>query len=68
MRRYTINGADWSKRYPVIIRDASRIEGSAIFDAQVVWLDLNEVPDFDALHSRVNDQAASACAIDGTFP
>jgi hypothetical protein len=30
-----MNGADWSKRYPLIIQDAARIEGSAIFDAEV---------------------------------
>ena len=29
MRLYTINGADWSKRYPLIIQDAARIKGSA---------------------------------------
>jgi bifunctional non-homologous end joining protein LigD len=38
VRLYTMNGADWSKRYPLIIQDAARIEGSAIFDAEVVWL------------------------------
>src|SRR5215475_13453283 len=64
VRLYTINDADWSKRYPLISRDAARIEGSAILDAEVVWLDPDGVPSFDALHSRVNDQAASACAFD----
>src|SRR5262245_37273966 len=64
VRLYTINGADWSKRYPLISRDAARIEGSAIFDAEVVWLDPDGVPDFDALHSRVHDKDASACAFD----
>ena len=34
-----MNGADWSKRYPLIIRDAARIKGSAILDAEAVWLD-----------------------------
>jgi len=38
VRLYTINGADWSKRYPLIVQAASRIEGSAILDAEVVWL------------------------------
>jgi bifunctional non-homologous end joining protein LigD len=64
VRLYTINGADWSKRYPLIIQDASRIEGSAILDAEVVWLGLDGAADFDALHSRVNDARASACAFD----
>jgi bifunctional non-homologous end joining protein LigD len=48
VRLYTINGADWSKRYPLIARAASRIQGAAIIDAEVVWLDLEGVPNFDA--------------------
>jgi bifunctional non-homologous end joining protein LigD len=64
VRLYTINGADWSKRYPLIIQDAALIKGSAILDAEVVWLDWDGVAQFDALHSRVNDQNASACAFD----
>jgi bifunctional non-homologous end joining protein LigD len=59
-----MNGADWSKRYPLIIRDAAKIAGSAIFDAEVVWLDSDGVPNFEALHSRVNDERASALAFD----
>jgi hypothetical protein len=31
-----INGADWSKRYPLISESAGRIQGSAILDAEVV--------------------------------
>jgi bifunctional non-homologous end joining protein LigD len=61
---YTLNGADWSKRYPLIVQAASRIEGSAILDAEVIWLGPDGVPDFDALHSRANDQNANACAFD----
>jgi bifunctional non-homologous end joining protein LigD len=59
-----INGADWSKRYPLISESAGRIQGSAILDAEVVWLDSDGVPQFDALHSRVNDAKASACVFD----
>ena len=59
-----MNGADWSKRYPLIIQGAERIKGSAIFDAEVVWLDANGVADFEALHSRHNDARATACAFD----
>jgi ATP-dependent DNA ligase len=36
VRLYTINGADWSKRYPQITEAARRIDGSAILDAEVV--------------------------------
>jgi bifunctional non-homologous end joining protein LigD len=56
VRLYTINGADWSKRYPLIVEAAARIQGSAILDAEVVWLDSNGMAQFDALHSRVNDE------------
>src|SRR5262245_29704620 len=64
VRLYTINGAEWSKRYPLVVRDAARIEGSAIIDAEVVWLDSDGMAVFDALHSRVNDAKVSACAFD----
>jgi bifunctional non-homologous end joining protein LigD len=64
VRLYTINGADWSKRYPLISESAGRIQDSAILDAEVVWLDSDGVPQFDALHSRVNDAKASACVFD----
>jgi bifunctional non-homologous end joining protein LigD len=64
VRLYTITGADWSKRYPLIVEAAVRIGGSAILDAEVVWVGLDGVPDFDALHSRVNDRSAVALAFD----
>ena len=57
------NGADWSKRYPLITRDAARIDGSAILDAEVVWLGSDGVSDFEALHSRYNNGRASACVV-----
>jgi ATP-dependent DNA ligase len=64
VRLYTINGADWSKRYPLIVRDAAKVKGSAIIDAEVVWLDGYGMLNFEALHSRANDARASACAFD----
>jgi bifunctional non-homologous end joining protein LigD len=36
----------------------------APLDAEVVWIGLDGVADFDALHSRVNDKRASTCAFD----
>jgi bifunctional non-homologous end joining protein LigD len=36
VRLYTINGEDWSKRYPLITEAAARIGGSAVLDAEVV--------------------------------
>ena len=59
-----MNGADWSKRYPLIIQDAAQIKGSAILDAEVVWLGSDGVADFEALHSRSNDARATALAFD----
>jgi len=64
VRLFTMNGADWSKRYPLLVQDAARIEGSAIFDAEVVWLGSDGVANFEALHSRVNDARATALAFD----
>jgi bifunctional non-homologous end joining protein LigD len=64
VRLYTINGADWSKRYPLITEAARKIDGSAILDAEVVWLHSDGAANFDALHSRVNDQSAVALAFD----
>ena len=64
VRLYTMNAADWTRRYPRIVEHAARIKGSAIIDAEVVWLDGEGVAQFDALYSRVMDHAAIACAFD----
>jgi bifunctional non-homologous end joining protein LigD len=39
VRLYTITGADWLKRYPLIVEAAAKINGNAVLDAEVVWLD-----------------------------
>ena len=36
VRLYTMNGADWSKRYPLIVEEAADIKVNAIIDAEVV--------------------------------
>jgi bifunctional non-homologous end joining protein LigD len=64
VKLYTMNAADWTARYPRIVEQAGRIKGSAIIDAEVVWLDADGIAQFDALHSRVMDHAAVACAFD----
>jgi bifunctional non-homologous end joining protein LigD len=64
VRLYTVNGTDWSKRYPLIVEAAAGITGSAILDAEVVWLGSDGAANFDALHSRVNDESAVALAFD----
>jgi bifunctional non-homologous end joining protein LigD len=64
VKLYTMNGADWTARYPRIVEQAAKIKGSAIIDAEVVWLDADGIAQFDALYSRVMDHAAVACAFD----
>jgi bifunctional non-homologous end joining protein LigD len=64
VKLYTMTGADWSKRYPLVTEAAARVGGSAILDAEVVWIGSDGVADFDALHSRVNDKSAVALAFD----
>jgi len=53
-RIYTINGADWPKRYPLITATARKIDGSAILDAEVVWIGSDGAAYSDALHSSAN--------------
>jgi bifunctional non-homologous end joining protein LigD len=64
VKLYTMNGADWSKRYPRIVEAAARIKGSGVMDAEVVCLDDKGIPNFDTLHSRTADHHAVACAFD----
>lgn len=64
VRLYTMNGADWTKRYPRIVAEAARLREPLIIDAEVVCLDGNGVADFEALHSRTMDDTAVACAFD----
>ncbi|MGB9384479.1 MAG: hypothetical protein WCB50_06720 [Pseudolabrys sp.] len=52
VKLYTMNGADWSKRYPRILEAAARIKVSTVMDAEVVCLDDKGVSNFDTLHSR----------------
>jgi bifunctional non-homologous end joining protein LigD len=48
----------------LIVESAAHIQGSAILDAEVVWIGTDGLADFDALHSRVNDRSAVAVAFD----
>ena len=64
VRLFTMNGADWSKRYPLIVEEASRLNVTAIIDAEVICTDGKGIPTFDMLHSRTNDHLAFACAFD----
>src|SRR6476661_6059696 len=64
VRLFTMNGADWTKRYPRIVEEAARLRAPLIIDAEVVCLDQKGVPDFEALHSRTADEKAVALAFD----
>jgi bifunctional non-homologous end joining protein LigD len=64
VRLYTMNGNDWTKRYPRIVEEAARLRAPLIIDAEVVHLAADGVPDFDALHNRVADEKAVALAFD----
>jgi bifunctional non-homologous end joining protein LigD len=63
-RLYTMNGNNWSDRYPRIIEAAAKIKGAAILDAEVVCLGDDGHPHFDTLHSRCADHLGTACAFD----
>jgi bifunctional non-homologous end joining protein LigD len=64
VRLYTMNGADWSKRYPRIVEEAARLREPVIIDAEVVCLSGEGIANFDELHSRTADEKAVACAFD----
>ena len=64
VRLYTMNGNDWTKRYPRIVEEAARLREPLIIDAEVVHLSAEGVADFDALHSRTADEKAVALAFD----
>ena len=64
VRLYTMNGTDWSKRYPRIVEEASRVKVSAVMNAEVVCLVKKGIADFDMLHGRTADHVAVACAFD----
>src|SRR5262245_14825940 len=64
VRLFAMNSADWSKRYPRIVKEAARIKGSAVMHAEGVCLIKKGIPDCDMLHSRTADHLAMACAFD----
>ena len=64
VRLYTMNASDWTARYPRILVEAARLKGSAIIDAEVVYLSPEGVADFERLHSGTGDHKAVAVAFD----
>jgi bifunctional non-homologous end joining protein LigD len=64
VRLYTRNGADWTRRYPLIVHEARRIKTPCVIDAEVICTDEDGRADFGKLHSRCFDHLAIACAFD----
>ncbi len=64
VRLYTMNGADWTDRYALVIEEARRIKVPAVIDAEVVCTDKDGRADFDRLQSRCFEHEAIACAFD----
>jgi bifunctional non-homologous end joining protein LigD len=65
VRLFTMNGADYTDRYPWIIEAARKIKASQfILDGEAVVLDLRSYSDFDALASREYDDEVQLYAFD----
>jgi bifunctional non-homologous end joining protein LigD len=58
-------GNDWAKRFPLIAAAALKLrQKDFVLDGEVVVLDQDGVPDFDALASRQHDKRAQLYAFD----
>jgi bifunctional non-homologous end joining protein LigD len=64
-RLFTMNGHDWTQRYPLIVQAAlQRRQKQFVLDGEVVVLDARGVSDFDGLHSRKRDGEPQLHAFD----
>jgi bifunctional non-homologous end joining protein LigD len=56
VRLWTRNGHDWSGRFPLIAEAALRNRNSSfVIDGEAVLLGVDDISDFDGLHSRRHD-------------
>ncbi len=60
VRLYTINGADWTERYPRVVEEVRRIKLPCVIDAEVICTDDEGPADFERLHSRCFEHEAEA--------
>jgi ATP-dependent DNA ligase len=61
----TRGGFDWSGRYPRIVTSILHLDvRSIVLDGEVAWINEDGVSDFNALHSRANDEWAPLLAFD----
>jgi ATP-dependent DNA ligase len=57
VRLLSKSGLDWTKRYPWIVETARKIRKSRfILDDEAVVLGVDGISDFNALHSRQDDE------------
>ena len=54
-KAYTRTGLDWSDRFASVVKAATRLEGSALIDGEVVALDHDGRPSFQALQASLKD-------------
>ncbi|GEC52224.1 bifunctional non-homologous end joining protein LigD [Bradyrhizobium japonicum] len=65
VRLFTMNGADWTDRYPWIVEAARRLKPKQfVLDGEAVVLDVRSYSDFDALVSRKHDDEVQLYAFD----
>ncbi|ODM77880.1 RNA ligase family protein [Bradyrhizobium elkanii] len=65
VRLFTMNGADWTDRYPWIVEAARRQKARRfVLDGEAVVLDVRSYSDFDALISRRHDDEVQLYAFD----
>lgn len=65
VRLFTKGGHDWTKRYPWIVETALRMKQQQFtIDGEAVVLGVDGVSDFNALHSRQNDEEVQLYAFD----
>jgi bifunctional non-homologous end joining protein LigD len=65
VRLITRGGYDWTKRFPWIVEAALKNRRSQfVIDGEAVILGVNGVSDFNALHSRKQNNEVQLCAFD----
>jgi ATP-dependent DNA ligase len=62
---YSRNGADFTKRFPRLVKAAQRLRAtSALIDGEGIVYDQNGMPDFNLIHSKEYDREVSLMAFD----
>jgi bifunctional non-homologous end joining protein LigD len=65
VRLQTMNGHDWTDRYPWIVETARKLKsGQFVLDGEAVVLNVDGLSDFAALHSRRHDKEVQFYAFD----